>query len=65
MIARDPAEARLVLHGWLPAGFLPPQLVVVASAPSADRLYLGRLGVGAAALALSPEDIRVWRTDLM
>ncbi|MGV3518250.1 hypothetical protein [Luteitalea sp.] len=65
MIARDPAEARLGLHGWLPAGFLPPQLVVVAAAPSADRLYLGRLGVGAAALALSPEDIRVWRTDLM
>jgi hypothetical protein len=41
LIAREPAESRPAIRGWLPPGFSPPQLVVTA-APSVHPLLLGR-----------------------
>jgi hypothetical protein len=40
-IAREPAESRPVIRGWLPPGFLPPQ-VTIASASAAPTLLLAR-----------------------
>ena len=37
LIAREPVESRPVIRGWLPPGFLPPQ-VTIASASSAPPL---------------------------
>jgi hypothetical protein len=41
LIAREPAESRPAIRGWLPPGFRPPQLVI-AGAPAAPPLLLAR-----------------------
>jgi hypothetical protein len=50
LIAREPAESRPAIRGWLPPGFVPPQ-VVIANAPAGPPLLLAR--------ALSPR-VRGW-----
>ena len=57
LIAREPAESRPIIRGWLPAGFVPPQVtiasaltpthVVAAKALSrrVDRLQFGNAGL--------------------
>ena len=34
LIAREPAESRPVIRGWLPPGFLPPQVTIASSSAS-------------------------------
>ena len=41
LIARDPVATRPVIRGWLPAGFLPPQVTIASSSP-APPLLLAR-----------------------
>ena len=41
LIAREPAESRPVIRGWLPPGFLPPQ-VTIASSSATPPLLLAR-----------------------
>ena len=65
MVAREPAEARPVIRGWLPHGFLPPQVTVLTSAPSAERLLIRALRPGIALPISSLGDVHCWRTALM
>jgi predicted N-acetyltransferase YhbS len=65
LIARDPAETRPTLNGWLPAGFLPPQLTVVAEQPAAERMMVRPLSAaGETARGLREPEILYWRADL-
>ena len=64
LIAREPAESRPVIRGWLPPGFLPPQ-VTIASSPAAPPLLLARaLSSRARDLHLTPREVLYWRNDL-
>jgi hypothetical protein len=65
LIAREPGESRPVIRGWLPPGFLPPQ-VSIASASSAAPVLLARaLSPRVQALQLSASDVMYWRNDLL
>ena len=64
LIAREPVESRPLIRGWLPPGFLPPQ-VTIASASSAPSSLLARaLSSRVTGLNLSPSDVMYWRNDL-
>jgi hypothetical protein len=64
LIAREPGESRPVIRGWLPPGFLPPQ-VTIASTSSAPPLLLVRaLSSRVQGLHLSAPDVMYWRNDL-
>jgi len=64
LIAREPGESRPVIRGWLPPGFLPPQ-VTIASASSAPPLLLARaLSSRVQGLRFSETDVMYWRDDL-
>jgi hypothetical protein len=65
MVAREPAEARPVIRGWLPRGFLPPQVTVLNSAPAQARLLMRALRTTAALPGMAAADVHCWRTDLM
>ena len=63
LIAREPAETRPVIRGWLPAGFVPPQ-VTIASTPPATTLLIRVLSAHARRLNLSSADVLYWRSDI-
>jgi hypothetical protein len=64
LIAREPAESRPVIRGWLPPGFLPPQ-VTIASASAAPPLLLARaLSSRVQGLHLTAGEVMFWRSDL-
>ena len=64
LIAREPAEARPVIRGWLPPGFLPPQ-VTIAPVPAASPVLRARaLSPRIQPLRLSAADVLYWRSDL-
>lgn len=64
LIAREPAEHRPTIRGWLPPGFLPPQLTVVSTTPSADIMLARMLGPTPAGLPqLGAADVLYWRND--
>ena len=65
LIAREPAERRPTIRGWLPPGFLPPQLTVVSTTPSPDILMVRMLGsTSAASSPLGAADVLYWRNDV-
>lgn len=65
LIAREPAERRPTIRGWLPPGFLPPQLTVVSSTPSTDIMMVRMLGsTPAASPELCAADVLYWRNDV-
>jgi len=65
LIAREPAERRPTIRGWLPPGFLPPQLTVLSAAPSTDIMWMRRLGsTPAAPPQLGAADVLYWRNDV-
>jgi hypothetical protein len=64
LIAREPAESRPVIRGWLPPGFLPPQ-ITIASASAAPPLLLARaLSSRVRGLHLAAPEVMYWRSDL-
>jgi hypothetical protein len=64
LIAREPVESRPVIRGWLPPGFLPPQ-VTIASASATRPLLLARaLSSRAQGLHLMGPEVMYWRSDL-
>jgi hypothetical protein len=64
LIAREPVESRPAIRGWLPPGFLPPQ-VTIASSPAAPPLLLTRaLSSRARDLHLTAREVLYWRNDL-
>ena len=64
LIAREPVEQRPIIRGWLPPGFVPPQITIVSARPSTE-VMLGRFltGVGKQ-LRLSREEVLYWRSDV-
>ena len=64
LIAREPVESRPVIRGWLPPGFLPPQ-VTIASASSTPPCLLARaLSSRVQGLHLTAPEVMYWRSDL-
>jgi hypothetical protein len=63
LIAREPAETPPVIRGWLPAGFVPPQ-ITIASTPPATTLLVRVLSAHARRLNLSSADVLYWRSDM-
>jgi hypothetical protein len=64
LIAREPVERRPLIRGWLPPGFLPPQLTIHVEAPATETVMVRRLGTGATTLRLSSNDVLYWRSDV-
>lgn len=65
LIAREPAECRPTIRGWLPPGFLPPQLSVISTASSTNIVMMRLLGsTPAAAPHLGADDVLYWRNDV-
>lgn len=64
LIAREPVERRPVIRGWLPPGFVPPQVTSESARPSTE-VVLGRFLTGARKqLRLSREEVLYWRSDV-
>jgi len=63
LIAREPAEQRPVIRGWLPPGFVPPQVTIAATSTSSQVICWRLLGA-ARTPRLSPEDVLYWKGDV-
>jgi GNAT superfamily N-acetyltransferase len=64
LIAREPAERRPSIRGWLPAGFVPPQITIASSRPALEVMRVRGLGTTAVGPPLSSEDVLYWRSDV-
>jgi len=64
LIAREPVESRPVIRGWLPPGFLPPQVTIAASSVAPPLLFARALSSRVEGVHLSPPDVMYWRSDL-
>jgi len=65
LIAREPVESRPVIRGWLPPGFLPPQVTTIAPSSAAPPLLFARaLSSRVQRLHLTAPDVMYWRSDL-
>lgn len=64
LIAREPAERRLAISAWLPAGVVPPQVSIVSARPAADGIWLRWLSGAEPSRQLTAEDVMFWRGDL-
>jgi hypothetical protein len=64
LIAREPVESRPVIRGWLPPGFLPPQVTIASSSPAPAVLFARVLSARVPRLHLSGLDVLYWRNDL-
>jgi predicted N-acetyltransferase YhbS len=64
LIAREPAEKRPSIAGWLPDGFLPPQVTIVGETPSKDVMMIRSLTArGQLTSPLTGADVCYWRAD--
>jgi hypothetical protein len=64
LIAREPAESRPVIRGWLPPGFLPPQVTIASASPAPPLLLVRALSSRVRGLQLAASDVVYWRNDL-
>jgi hypothetical protein len=64
LIASEPAERRPVIRGWLPPGFMPPQVTMVSATPAAEVMMMRGLRSTVARLPVSSEDVLYWRSDI-
>jgi hypothetical protein len=64
LIAREPGESRPVIRGWLPPGFLPPQITIASASPAPPILLARALSSGVKGLHLSAPDVMYWWNDL-
>jgi len=64
LIAREPAESRPVIRGWLPPGFLPPQVTIASSAAAPPLLLVRALSSHVQGLHLTAPEVMYWRSDL-
>ena len=65
LIAREPVERRPVIRGWLPPGFVPPQVTIVSTRPSVETLLARSLTPTVETLGLSCDDVLYWRSDFL
>jgi len=64
LIAREPMEQRPTIRGWLPHGFVPPQVTIASAAPSAHTIKLRRLDSTTMMPPLAAADVLWWRSDV-
>jgi hypothetical protein len=64
LIAREPAESRPVIRGWLPPGFLPPQVTIASASPASPPLLVRALSSRVRGLQLAAPEVMYWRSDL-
>ena len=64
LIAREPVERRPTIRAWLPPGFVPPQVTIVAARPSTEALMVRCLGSTVMQPRLSGDDVLYWRSDI-
>ena len=64
LIAREPVERRPTIRGWLPRGFLPPQVTIVSAKPSTEVMMIRALGTTVVQPPLSGNDVIYWRSDI-
>lgn len=65
LIAREPAERRPRIRGWLPPGFRPPQVTITSARPSDDVMMLRFLHPTFGRRPLTAADVLYWRSDLL
>ena len=65
LIAREPMERRPTIRGWLPPGFMPPQVAVMSATPSAETIRVRVLDSSKMVRRLSSVDVLFWRNDLL
>jgi hypothetical protein len=65
LIAREPVESRPLIRGWLPPGFLPPQVTITSAAPALPVLFACALSARVQRLQLSVSDVMYWHNDLL
>ena len=64
LIAREPVERRPSIRGWLPPGFVPPQVTIVSAKPSAEGVMVRSLGSTVLEPRLSAGDVLYWHGDV-
>jgi hypothetical protein len=64
LIARGPSSSRPVIRGWLPPGFLPPQVTIASSSPAPPVLLARALSPRVQDVHLAARDVMYWRSDL-
>ncbi len=65
LIARAPGERRPTIRGWLPPGFLPPQVTVTEAAVATETLRVRWLESNQRRTGLSTEGVMYWRGDVL
>jgi hypothetical protein len=65
LIAREPMERRPTIRGWLPHGFMPPQVTIVSATPSAETIRVRVLDPSKMIRRLSSDDVLFWRSDFL
>jgi hypothetical protein len=63
LIAREPTERQPTIRGWLPAGFVPPQVTIVSTQPSRAAVMIRHLRSPATPLGIAADDVLWWRED--
>ena len=64
LIARESVERRPTIRGWLPAGFVPPQVAIVSEKPSTHVMMVRALGPTIEPPRLSGDDVLYWLGDI-
>jgi len=65
LIAREPMEQRPTIRGWLPAGFVPPQVTIASATPAAETIGIHVLDATKMGPLLSADNVLFWRNDLL
>jgi hypothetical protein len=58
-------EQRPTIRGWLPAGFVPPQVTIASATPSAETIGVRVLDPSRMVPRLSADNVLFWRNDLL
>jgi len=64
LLAREPAERRPTIGGWLPPGFVPPQITIVSARPSAELMMIRSLKSTVVGPQLAGDGVLYWRSDI-
>lgn len=64
LVARDPSANAPSIHGWLPGGWMPPQLEATPAPTAQCRVLLRLLRKPADGPALASRDVIMWMADL-
>ena len=65
LIAREPMEQRPTIRGWLPHGFVPPQVTIASATPSAHAIKVRMLDSRTTIAPLAAADALWWHSDLL